>query len=66
MLCPDSRRSDFTWFSRPQLQNAQQAALEKNDAASATQDELDTTRLRVETLSSQLQQHQKDVSSDKP
>ncbi|XP_078140071.1 lamin L3 [Centroberyx gerrardi] len=41
------------------LENAQQAALEKNDAASATRDELETTKLRVETLSSQLQQYQK-------
>lgn len=46
-----------------QLQNAQQAALEKNDFASATKDELETTKLRVETLSSQLQQYQKDVSA---
>lgn len=45
-----------------QLQNAQQAALEKNEVVSATKDELETTKLRVETLSSQLQQHQKDVS----
>ncbi|KAF7645042.1 hypothetical protein LDENG_00211160, partial [Lucifuga dentata] len=42
------------------LQNAQQAALEKNDAASATKDELETTKVRVETLSSQLQQYQKE------
>ncbi|XP_038557520.1 lamin L3 isoform X2 [Micropterus salmoides] len=42
------------------LQNAQQAALEKNDTAAATKDELETTKLRVETLSSQLQQYQKD------
>uniref|UniRef100_UPI003AAC88ED lamin L3 n=1 Tax=Centroberyx gerrardi TaxID=166262 RepID=UPI003AAC88ED len=41
------------------LENAQQAALEKNDTASATRDELETTKLRVETLSSQLQQYQK-------
>ncbi|XP_060921153.1 lamin L3 isoform X2 [Labrus mixtus] len=42
------------------LQNAQQAALEKNEVASATNDELETTKLRLETLSSQLQQYQKD------
>ncbi|XP_071402651.1 lamin L3 [Centroberyx affinis] len=41
------------------LENAQQAALEKNDTASATRDELETTKLRVETLSSQLQQYQR-------
>ncbi|XP_069029028.1 lamin L3 isoform X2 [Embiotoca jacksoni] len=49
---------DRTFSSK--LQNAQQAALEKNDVASATRDELASSRLRVETLSSQLQQHQKD------
>lgn len=42
------------------LQNAQQAALEKNNAASATKDELESTKLRMETLSLQLQQYQKD------
>ncbi|KAM9861040.1 lamin L3 [Aulostomus maculatus] len=42
------------------LQNAQQAALDKNNVASATKDELEATKVRVETLSSQLQQHQKD------
>ncbi|XP_039991306.1 lamin L3 isoform X1 [Xiphias gladius] len=42
------------------LQNAQQAALEKNNIVSATKDELETTKIRVETLSSQLQQYQKD------
>ncbi|XP_034535819.1 lamin L3 [Notolabrus celidotus] len=42
------------------LQNAQQAASEKNRAVSATKEELETAKLRVETLSSQLQQHQKD------
>ncbi|XP_041795340.1 lamin L3 [Chelmon rostratus] len=42
------------------LQNAQQAVLEKNDLASATKDELESTRLRMESLSSQLQQYQKD------
>lgn len=50
-------------LSALQLQNAQQAALEKKDFASATKDELETTKLRVETLSSQLQQYQKDVSA---
>ncbi|XP_059213880.1 lamin L3 isoform X1 [Centropristis striata] len=42
------------------LQNAQQAALEKNNVASATKDELESTKVRVESLSSQLQQYQKD------
>ncbi|KAM3625356.1 uncharacterized protein V6R79_010779 [Siganus canaliculatus] len=42
------------------LQNAQQAAMEKTDVMSATKDELETSKLRVETLSAQLQQHQKD------
>lgn len=42
------------------LQNAQQAALEKNNAASATKDELESAKLRMETLSSQLQLYQKD------
>ncbi|XP_027138717.1 lamin L3 isoform X1 [Larimichthys crocea] len=49
---------DRTFSSK--LQNAQQAALEKNDVASATKDELESTKLRVESLSSQLQQYQKD------
>ncbi|XP_022598513.1 lamin-L(III)-like isoform X1 [Seriola dumerili] len=49
---------DRTFSSK--LQNAQQAALEKNNVVSATKDELDSTKLRVETLSSQLQQYQKD------
>uniref|UniRef100_UPI0037E701CE lamin L3 n=1 Tax=Semicossyphus pulcher TaxID=241346 RepID=UPI0037E701CE len=49
---------DRTFSSK--LQNAQQAALEKNEVASATKDELETTKLRVESLSSQLQQYQKD------
>ncbi|XP_029981929.1 lamin L3 isoform X2 [Sphaeramia orbicularis] len=42
------------------LQIAQQAALDNNNAALATKDELESTKLRVETLSSQLQQSQKD------
>ncbi|XP_041850788.1 lamin-L(III)-like [Melanotaenia boesemani] len=42
------------------LQNAQQAALEKNNVALATREELQTTKLRAETLSSQLQHYQKD------
>ncbi|XP_053178682.1 lamin L3 [Scomber japonicus] len=49
---------DKTFSSK--LQNAQQAASEKNNVMSATKDELETTRLRVESLSSQLQQHQKE------
>ncbi|XP_042366895.1 lamin L3 isoform X2 [Plectropomus leopardus] len=49
---------DRTFSSK--LQNAQQAALEKNNAVSSTKDELETTKLRVESLSSQLQQYQKD------
>lgn len=35
--------------------------MENNNVASATKDELETTKLRVESLSSQLQQYQKDV-----
>ncbi|KAK1891633.1 Lamin-L(III) [Dissostichus eleginoides] len=42
------------------LQNAEQAALEKNNTASATKDELESSRLRVESLSAQLQQAQRD------
>ncbi|XP_070686804.1 lamin L3 isoform X2 [Pempheris klunzingeri] len=42
------------------LHNAQQAALEKNDFVSATKEELETTKLRVESLTSQLQQYHKD------
>ncbi|XP_029353972.1 lamin L3 isoform X1 [Echeneis naucrates] len=42
------------------LQNAQQAALEKSNVVSTTKEELENTKLRVETLSSQLQQHQKE------
>uniref|UniRef100_A0A3Q3R611 Lamin L3 n=1 Tax=Monopterus albus TaxID=43700 RepID=A0A3Q3R611_MONAL len=49
---------DRTFSSK--LQNAQQAALEKNNVASATKDELESTKLRVETLSSQLKQYQQD------
>ncbi|KAL6112707.1 uncharacterized protein ACO6RY_11154 [Pungitius sinensis] len=49
---------DRTFSSK--LQNAQQAALEKNCVASAIKEELETTKLRVESLSSQLQQYQKD------
>ncbi|XP_041861059.1 lamin-L(III)-like [Melanotaenia boesemani] len=45
------------------LQNAQQAALEKNNVALATREELQTTKLRAETLSSQLQHYQKDMST---
>uniref|UniRef100_A0A3Q0SF35 Lamin L3 n=1 Tax=Amphilophus citrinellus TaxID=61819 RepID=A0A3Q0SF35_AMPCI len=47
------------------LQNAQQAAMEKSNVASATKDELETTKLRVETLSSQLQQCQKESQNVK-
>ncbi|KAM8762115.1 lamin L3 isoform 1-T1 [Acanthopagrus schlegelii] len=49
---------DRTFSSK--LQQAQQAALEKNNVVSATKEELETTKLRVDSLSSQLQQHQKD------
>ncbi|XP_030271145.1 lamin L3 isoform X2 [Sparus aurata] len=49
---------DRTFSSK--LQQAQQAALEKNNVALATKEELETTKLRVESLSTQLQQHQKD------
>nr|XP_046243058.1 lamin L3 [Scatophagus argus] len=49
---------DKTFSSK--LQNAQLAALEKKDVASATKDELESTKVRVESLSSQLQQYQRD------
>lgn len=49
---------DRTFSSK--LQNAQQAALEKSNVVSAAKDELETTKHRVETLSSQLQQYQKE------
>ncbi|KAK5874661.1 hypothetical protein PBY51_019589 [Eleginops maclovinus] len=49
---------DRTFASK--LQNAQQAALEKSNSESATKEELEGSRLRVESLSSQLQQYQKD------
>uniref|UniRef100_A0A3Q3XC89 IF rod domain-containing protein n=1 Tax=Mola mola TaxID=94237 RepID=A0A3Q3XC89_MOLML len=39
------------------------AVLEKNDVTSATRDELEIAKLRVESLGSQLQQCQKDVSA---
>ncbi|CAN9506848.1 unnamed protein product [Ophioblennius macclurei] len=42
------------------LQNAKRAVAENSDAMSATKEELETTKLRVETLSSQLQQYQND------
>ncbi|XP_028258466.1 lamin-L(III)-like isoform X1 [Parambassis ranga] len=49
---------DRTFSSK--LQNAQQAALEKNNVVSATKDELETAKARVDTLNLQLQQYQKD------
>ncbi|XP_034437430.1 lamin L3 isoform X1 [Hippoglossus hippoglossus] len=49
---------DKTFSSK--LENAQQAALEKNDVMSTTKDELVSTKLRIESLSIQLQQYQKD------
>ncbi|XP_029904010.1 lamin L3 [Myripristis murdjan] len=42
------------------LENAQQAALDKNEVASATREELETTKRRMETLNFQLQQYQKE------
>ncbi|XP_028999738.1 lamin L3 isoform X2 [Betta splendens] len=51
---------DRTFSSK--LQNAHQTALEKNVAASATKDELQSTKLRLEMLSSQVQQYQKEKS----
>ncbi|CAJ1048657.1 lamin L3 isoform X2 [Xyrichtys novacula] len=42
------------------IQNAQEAAMEKSNAPSSTKEELETAKLRVETLTSQLQQYQKD------
>ena len=47
----------------PQLENAQETALRKSDAVSATQDELSTTKVRVENLGSQLQLYQQEVGS---
>lgn len=47
-----------------QLENAQQAALEKSDVMLSTRDELESTKVRVEAISLQLQQCQKDVSPD--
>lgn len=46
-----------------QLQTAEQAALEKKGTVSAAREELEAVKLRVETLSAQLQQHQNDVSA---
>ncbi|KAM6940795.1 lamin-B3-like, partial [Xenentodon cancila] len=42
------------------LQNAQLAVWEKSNVASAAKDELEATKFRLETLSSKLQQYQKD------
>ncbi|CAL8246657.1 unnamed protein product [Lota lota] len=42
------------------LENVQQSLLEKDDMASTNRDELTTTKLRMETLSSQLRQFQKE------
>ncbi|CAF90743.1 unnamed protein product, partial [Tetraodon nigroviridis] len=47
----------------PQLQTAEKAALEKKGTASATREELEAVKLRVETLSAQLKQSQNDVSA---
>ncbi|XP_054626198.1 lamin-L(III)-like isoform X2 [Dunckerocampus dactyliophorus] len=49
---------DRTFSSK--LENAQQAVLDKDIVVSATKDELETTKLKVETLSSQLHQYQKE------
>lgn len=46
-----------------QLQTAEQAALEKKGSASATREELEAVKLRVETLGAQLKQYQNDVST---
>lgn len=45
------------------LQNAQQTAMDNDNAASATKDELENTKLRIETLSSQLKLYQKEKLS---
>ncbi|XP_072320851.1 lamin L3 isoform X1 [Eucyclogobius newberryi] len=45
------------------LQNAQQTALDKTNSVSATKDELENTKLRMETLSSQLHLYQKEKMS---
>ncbi|XP_059928204.1 lamin-L(III)-like isoform X2 [Gadus macrocephalus] len=42
------------------LENAQQSMLEKDGMASSNRDEMTTTKLRVETLGSQLRQYQKE------
>nr|XP_057933607.1 lamin-L(III)-like [Doryrhamphus excisus] len=49
---------DRTFNSK--LENAQQAVLDKDIVVSATKDELETAKLRVETLSAQLHQYQKE------
>lgn len=49
-------------FSPLQLQNAQQAVLEKNAIVSTARDELDASKQRMESLSVQLQQYQEEVS----
>lgn len=46
-----------------QLQTAEQAVLEKKGTATAARGELEAVKLRVETLSAQLQQYQDDVST---
>uniref|UniRef100_A0A3P8VEX8 Lamin L3 n=1 Tax=Cynoglossus semilaevis TaxID=244447 RepID=A0A3P8VEX8_CYNSE len=45
------------------LENAQQAALEKSDVMLSTRDELESTKVRVEAISLQLQQCQKDKTT---
>ncbi|KAE8617962.1 hypothetical protein XENTR_v10009238 [Xenopus tropicalis] len=48
---------------RDQLENAQLAAAKNSDYASATREEIMATKLRVDTLSSQLSQYQKQNSA---
>uniref|UniRef100_A0A8C6S837 Lamin L3 n=1 Tax=Neogobius melanostomus TaxID=47308 RepID=A0A8C6S837_9GOBI len=52
---------DRTFSSK--LQNAQQTVMDKNNAVSTTKDELENTKLRLETLSSQLQLYQREKMS---
>lgn len=49
---------DRTFISK--LQVSQQAVLDKNNLVSAMKEELESTTLRMESLSSQVQQYQKD------
>lgn len=56
-----SRAASVTTTFSLQLETAEQAALEKSEAASATREELEAVRLRVESLGAQLHKQQKEV-----